>query len=80
MCVWFVKVVIHSGSAHAGHYHAYIRDVRNEGNWIRPAKIPKVSMYNALKNRKKGKRGEKIIKCLNGLMIDVCFQEKKPKK
>lgn len=27
------SVVIHRGSAHSGHYHAYIRDVFNEGKW-----------------------------------------------
>lgn len=27
------SVVIHNGSAHAGHYHAYIRDTTGEGNW-----------------------------------------------
>lgn len=26
-------VIIHSGSAQGGHYHAYIRDVLGEGNW-----------------------------------------------
>jgi hypothetical protein len=25
--------VLHSGSPHGGHYHAYIRDVLGEGNW-----------------------------------------------
>ena len=27
------SVVIHSGAAHGGHYHAYIRDMYNEGDW-----------------------------------------------
>lgn len=27
------SVVIHSGAAHGGHYHAYIRDLYNEGVW-----------------------------------------------
>lgn len=26
-------VVLHSGSPHSGHYHAYIRDMLGEGNW-----------------------------------------------
>lgn len=26
-------VIIHRGTAYQGHYHAYIRDVANEGNW-----------------------------------------------
>ena len=26
-------VLIHQGSAHGGHYHTYIRDVLNEGDW-----------------------------------------------
>ena len=30
------SVVIHRGSAHGGHYHAYIRDVDNLGTWIKP--------------------------------------------
>ncbi|XP_041365456.1 ubiquitin carboxyl-terminal hydrolase 40-like [Gigantopelta aegis] len=30
------SVVIHRGSAHGGHYHAYIRDVDNLGNWVKP--------------------------------------------
>lgn len=27
------SIVIHSGGAYGGHYHAYIRDDLNEGNW-----------------------------------------------
>jgi hypothetical protein len=27
-------VVMHSGGPHAGHYHAYIRDMMGEGNWV----------------------------------------------
>lgn len=27
-------VIIHAGSAHQGHYHAYIRDLLNQGVWI----------------------------------------------
>eukprot|EP00051_Salpingoeca_urceolata_P012257 m.152028 g.152028 ORF g.152028 m.152028 type:complete len:1363 (+) comp17429_c0_seq5:284-4372(+) len=30
------SVVIHSGAAHGGHYHAYIRDVYGEGVWTDP--------------------------------------------
>ena len=25
-------VIIHGGSAHSGHYHAYIRDILDQGN------------------------------------------------
>lgn len=28
------SVIIHSGSAYGGHYHTYIRDVQNIGNWL----------------------------------------------
>ena len=28
------SVIIHSGSAYGGHYHTYIKDVENLGNWI----------------------------------------------
>lgn len=28
-----MAVIIHRGTAYQGHYHAYIRDVANEGNW-----------------------------------------------
>ncbi len=31
------SVVIHRGAAHGGHYHSYIRDLRGEGVWERPA-------------------------------------------
>ncbi len=27
-------VVLHSGGPHSGHYHAYIRDMMREGNWV----------------------------------------------
>ncbi|XP_064647574.1 ubiquitin carboxyl-terminal hydrolase 40-like [Lineus longissimus] len=30
------SVVIHSGSAYGGHYHAYIRDVEGSGEWVPP--------------------------------------------
>ena len=30
------SVVIHSGGAHGGHYHAYIRDIDGLGNWVTP--------------------------------------------
>ncbi|XP_041478412.1 ubiquitin carboxyl-terminal hydrolase 40-like [Lytechinus variegatus] len=30
------SVVLHSGSTHGGHYHAYIRDVDNLGTWSEP--------------------------------------------
>ncbi|ESO86253.1 hypothetical protein LOTGIDRAFT_220780 [Lottia gigantea] len=33
------SVVIHQGSAHGGHYHAYIRDIDNLGTWCSPEKI-----------------------------------------
>lgn len=26
-------VLIHRGSAYGGHYHAYFRDLLNEGDW-----------------------------------------------
>lgn len=26
-------IILHCGTAHGGHYHAYIRDVLKEGNW-----------------------------------------------
>ena len=29
-------VVIHSGTPYSGHYHAYIRDTLQEGNWRVP--------------------------------------------
>eukprot|EP00057_Strongylocentrotus_purpuratus_P028769 XP_011683243.1 PREDICTED: ubiquitin carboxyl-terminal hydrolase 40 [Strongylocentrotus purpuratus] len=32
------SVVLHSGSTHGGHYHAYIRDVDNLGTWSEPHK------------------------------------------
>ena len=30
------SVVIHSGGAHGGHYHAYIRDIDQLGTWVAP--------------------------------------------
>ena len=30
------SVVIHGGSTHGGHYHAYIRDVDELGVWTKP--------------------------------------------
>ena len=32
-------VILHRGDAYHGHYHAYIRDVINEGNWEELIKI-----------------------------------------
>ena len=33
------SVVIHGGSTHGGHYHAYIRDVDGLGTWTKPVSI-----------------------------------------
>ena len=33
------QVVIHSGGAHRGHYHAYIRDLTGQGVWISPGEV-----------------------------------------
>jgi Ubiquitin carboxyl-terminal hydrolase len=34
------SVVIHKGNAYSGHYHAYIRDCLNEGQWCAPVPVP----------------------------------------
>jgi Ubiquitin carboxyl-terminal hydrolase len=34
------SVVIHKGNAYSGHYHAYIRDCLNEGQWCAPIPVP----------------------------------------
>ena len=33
------SVIIHSGSAHGGHYHAYIKDVDSLGNWFAESSV-----------------------------------------
>lgn len=33
-CYELFSVIIHSGSAHGGHYHAYIKDIDHLGNPI----------------------------------------------
>jgi len=30
---WLKAIIIHSGGAYGGHYHAYIHDYAGEGNW-----------------------------------------------
>ncbi|CAM9148251.1 unnamed protein product, partial [Phaeothamnion confervicola] len=32
-------VVVHRGDAYSGHYHAYIRDLCNQGEWLSPREI-----------------------------------------
>ena len=36
------SVVIHSGGAHGGHYHAYIRDIDQLGTWVAPVSTIKL--------------------------------------
>lgn len=46
-------VVIHAGSAHGGHYTAYIRDVLEQGNWS----VPESALSPERSDTKGGSRG-----------------------
>lgn len=47
-------VIIHSGAAGHGHYHAYIRDCAGEGKWTAPPAKDKVQQGGGKKGRDKG--------------------------
>lgn len=59
-------VIIHGGSAHSGHYHAYIRDMLGEGNW-NPGNEPQVATKEVEKpkNQKKNKQSRRNKKKKN---------------
>ncbi|XP_071803820.1 ubiquitin carboxyl-terminal hydrolase 40-like isoform X1 [Asterias amurensis] len=46
------SVLIHSGSTHGGHYHAYIKDIDGLGNWTTPEKEVTVLHSKPSKDRK----------------------------
>lgn len=53
-------VIIHFGNAHSGHYHAYIRDILGQGNWVpvlMPTSAPEPKKEK--QNPKKSKKGRK---------------------
>eukprot|EP01034_Spumella_vulgaris_P022855 gene22855-29029_t len=57
------SVVMHRGSAHSGHYFAYIRDDLSEGHWTTPPPI--VLSVATTASQKKNKTNEKKIESGN---------------
>ncbi len=56
------SIVIHSGSAYGGHYHTYIKDTENLGNWI---------IAETVDDDKKAKNKQNLLNDLNSKEITL---------
>jgi ubiquitin carboxyl-terminal hydrolase 40 len=70
--------IIHAGTAHQGHYHAYIRDLLQEGSWNVPethsepeAEKPETQANSKPVSKRQQRKQDKTLKALGSQTLDI---------
>ncbi|XP_027529588.1 ubiquitin carboxyl-terminal hydrolase 40-like [Neopelma chrysocephalum] len=67
------SVIIHKGGCYGGHYHVYIRDVDELGNWQLQEEEEKLIEDKAGRDAENSKETENPLAVLKGILAEVWY-------